>query len=96
MYSPKMVCGKDLISMSTMMSRRHLQVLNLFGLKFLHVIFEACGGPQTFNFSFLEGRFKLYSQRKSSTIQTTHSGWIPVTENQSKGKSYEYMVMWLY
>lgn len=32
-----------------------LQVLNLFGLKFLHVIFEACGGPQTFDFSFLEG-----------------------------------------
>ena len=46
--------------------RCHLQVLNLFGFKFLHVIFKACGGPQTFNFSFLEGGFKLF--REGHTI----------------------------
>ena len=46
--------------------RCHLQVLYLFGLKFLHVIFKACGGPQTLNFSFLEGRFELDVYRKTT------------------------------
>ena len=50
----------------------HLQVLNLFGFKFLHVIFEACGGPQTFNFSFLEGGFKLFRESRHQLIHYTH------------------------
>ena len=66
----------------------HLQVLYFFSLKFLHVIFKACGGPQTLNFGFLEGRFKLESH-----CYQLHTGQaekhIPVTDARVKEKQHK-------